>query len=412
MKESKKSTRNVPNLRFSGFEGEWELKKIRNISSKINSGKTPLGGEAVYTSEGVLFIRSQNVNDNRLDIENAVFITEEINNEMKNSIVCPNDILLNITGASLGRSCVVPMDFKVGNVNQHVCIIRLIKNNNPRFLQPYFTSNKGQNTFKSLQTGSGREGLNFESIKNQKVYIPLSSEQTKIANFLSLVDLRIQTQSEIIENLESLIQGLQVRIFNQVLRFKDNNDNSFPKWNKSKLGKFLSVPSKESPEKIDVSKILTVKLHLKGVLLNERTDSLKIGATKYIIRKKGQFIYGKQNLFNGAFGIIPNEFDGFVSSGDVPSLDINIELMNPIFLYHYLGRPTYYKKFEAIASGSGSKRIHETALLLHMINVPFLEEQNRIASFFSKIEDKIQLEKQALKSLSNQKRYFLQQLFI
>ncbi|MCB0451032.1 MAG: hypothetical protein KDC97_13025 [Confluentibacter sp.] len=83
-----------------------------------------MGGEAVYTNKGVLFIRSQNVNDNRLDIENAVFISEEINNEMKNSIVYPNDILLNITGASLGRSCVVPTGFNIGNVNQHVCIIR------------------------------------------------------------------------------------------------------------------------------------------------------------------------------------------------------------------------------------------------------------------------------------------------
>lgn len=74
---------------------------------------------------------------------------------------------------------------------------------------------------------------------------------------------------------------------------------------------------------IDKSRLLTVKLHLKGVSQNDNTNTLSLGATNYFIRKKGQFIYGKQNLFNGAFGIIPDEFDGFLSSGDVPALDIN-----------------------------------------------------------------------------------------
>ena len=89
-------------MRFKGFEGEWEEKKLAEVAEKINSGKTPLGGEAIYTAKGILFIRSQNVNNDRLELENSVFIPEEINREMKNSIVHANDILLNITGASLG----------------------------------------------------------------------------------------------------------------------------------------------------------------------------------------------------------------------------------------------------------------------------------------------------------------------
>src|SRR5690606_17289314 len=101
----------------------------------VNSGKTPLGGESVYTSYGILFIRSQNILDNKLSLKNSTYIPEEVNDGMKNSIVNPLDILLNITGASLGRSCVVPKNFTTGNVNQHVCIIRLNKNNDPYFLQ-------------------------------------------------------------------------------------------------------------------------------------------------------------------------------------------------------------------------------------------------------------------------------------
>ncbi len=158
-------TGNTPTLRFPGFEDEWELKKIGDIAIKINSGKTPLGGETVYTEKGVLFIRSQNIIDNKLSYENSTYIPKEINDTMKNSVVLPKDILLNITGASLGRSCVVPEDFTTGNVNQHVCIVRLNENNDPNFIQPFFASENGQNFFTSLQTGSGREGLTFESIK-------------------------------------------------------------------------------------------------------------------------------------------------------------------------------------------------------------------------------------------------------
>src|SRR5690606_35215279 len=177
-------------------------------SEKVNSGKTPLGGESVYTDQGILFIRSQNVVNDQLELANSVFISNELNNQMKNSIVFPNDILLNITGASLGRSCVVPNDFEIGNVNQHVCIIRLNKSFLPRFIQPIFSSNKGQAIFQSLQTGSGREGLNFESIKGIKISMPSIQEQKKIAEFLSALDSKIQTQKKTIENLKSLKSGL------------------------------------------------------------------------------------------------------------------------------------------------------------------------------------------------------------
>ena len=168
--ENKKAL--VPQLRFQGFDDKWELKKLGEVTEKVNSGKTPLGGESVYATEGILFIRSQNVLDSKLSFENSTFISEKINNTMKNSVVNANDILLNITGASLGRSCVVPYNFTVGNVNQHVCIIRLNKENDPYFIQPIFSSNKWQNIFTSLQTGSGREGLNFQSIRSITLAFP------------------------------------------------------------------------------------------------------------------------------------------------------------------------------------------------------------------------------------------------
>ena len=184
--------KNIPKLRFPEFMEKWEKKELGEIAEKINSGKTPLGGESVYTEDGILFIRSQNVFDNKLSYENSTFIPVEINNTMKNSIVKPKDILLNITGATLGRSFVVLVNFMVGNVNQHVCIIRIDKNNEPFFIQPIFASEKGQNLFICLQTGSGREGLNFQSIRKISLYFPILPEQQKIASFLTSVNDKLQ----------------------------------------------------------------------------------------------------------------------------------------------------------------------------------------------------------------------------
>ena len=174
----------------------------------------------------------------------------------------------------------------------------------------------------------------------------------------------------------------------------------------------MSIPEKTKAQNIDKNKLLTVKLHLKGVLKNDNTDTLSFGATNYFIRKKGQFIYGKQNLFNGAFDIIPDEFDGFLSSGDVPTLEINNSKINSSFLLYLMGRKEFYKPLEDFATGSGSKRIHEKTLLGIKIPFPSLPEQTKIANFLSAIDSKIDMENQLLQKLEEQKKYLLQNMFV
>ena len=106
----------IPELRFPEFYEEWVKKKVGTITDKVGSGSTPLGGSKAYLSEGVIFIRSQNVNNDTLSLDEVVFISEETNDKMSGSKVIAEDILLNITGASIGRSCVVPKTFQTGNV--------------------------------------------------------------------------------------------------------------------------------------------------------------------------------------------------------------------------------------------------------------------------------------------------------
>ena len=97
-----------------------------DVTVKIGSGKTPSGGENAYVDAGIPLIRSQNVNDNKVDFEDIVYIDESTDKLMMNSRVFANDVLLNITGASIGRSAVYK-GLDEANVNQHVCIIRPIE---------------------------------------------------------------------------------------------------------------------------------------------------------------------------------------------------------------------------------------------------------------------------------------------
>ncbi len=141
--------------------------KIGKFVSKVGSGVTPKGGSKVYQEAGVRLIRSQNVLFGEFDFSDVAFISNEIDEKMKSSRVREDDVLLNITGASIGRSAVYH-DSEKANVNQHVCIIRTNINLDSHFLCEFLNSQYGQKQIQLLQAGGNREGLNFANIKLMK----------------------------------------------------------------------------------------------------------------------------------------------------------------------------------------------------------------------------------------------------
>lgn len=173
----------------------WEVWKLAHLTTRIGSGKTPTGGAEVYQNEGILFIRSQNVYDGGLYLDDVVYIDEKTDEEMAWSRVKPLDILLNITGASLGRTCIVPRDLEKANVNQHVCVIRLRNSDYSHFIAHYLKSRPAKSFYDFVQTGSAREGLNFEQIGAFPVPLPPLREQQAIAAFLDRETAKIDALS-------------------------------------------------------------------------------------------------------------------------------------------------------------------------------------------------------------------------
>lgn len=200
-----------PNVKMkdSGIEwlGEipehWEVKRLKSVVSKVGSGVTPRGGAEVYQTTGIPLLRSQNIYNDGLKLEDVAYISEEIHNSMENSKVLAGDVLLNITGASIGRAIYIDESLGEANVNQHVCIIRPQNQKNTIFLFYILISQVGQEQIQFEQTGSGREGLNFEALKN--FVIPLSNnlEQQSIVHYIETetarIDLKIDKTEKLIE---------------------------------------------------------------------------------------------------------------------------------------------------------------------------------------------------------------------
>ena len=202
-------------MRFPEFNDEWQHVKLGSLAIKVGSGSTPRGGNSVYTKAGHCFVRSQNVGMGILFLNDIVYIDERTHQKQKSTEIKENDVLLNITGASIGRTAIATKEIDGGNVNQHVCIIRVRESVVPNFICYYIQLPKTQKYIQSLQTGGSREGLNFDQVRSFPISLPVGIEQSKIVQFLGLLDRRISVQNKIIEDLRQLKSALVERLYGQ-----------------------------------------------------------------------------------------------------------------------------------------------------------------------------------------------------
>ena len=182
----------------------WEVKRLKFVTSRIGSGVTPRGGASVYVESGVMLLRSQNIYFEGLALDDVVFIDDEIDNDMSETRVIFNDVLLNITGASIGRCCLFDQVNARANVNQHVCIIRpteLVAD----FVGMLLASSVGQAQIDLSQNGASREGLNFGDLGNFVVVSPPVSEQEAIVQYARIQVDGIGVQSShVLQSIDTL----------------------------------------------------------------------------------------------------------------------------------------------------------------------------------------------------------------
>lgn len=213
-------------MKDSGIEwlGEipehWEVKRIKQLVSKVGSGVTPSGGASVYQTSGIPLLRSQNIHFDGLKLDDVAYISEDIHNDMSNSKVNAGDVLINITGASIGRTFYVEEWLGEANVNQHVCIIRPKKQISSVYLYYLLRSNIGQEQIRQEQTGSGREGLTFEAIKKFVIPFVEIEEQQSIVHHIVTECSRIDTKIERTQRLIELLAEYRTALISEVVTGK------------------------------------------------------------------------------------------------------------------------------------------------------------------------------------------------
>lgn len=179
---------------FANQEKNWEIGKLGNLTLKIGSGSTPRGGKGTYKTYGVSLVRSMNVHDRKFREENLAFIDHAQAKVLSNVILEENDVLLNITGASVARCCVFPEKYLPARVNQHVSIIRPKQEIiDAHFLNYLLTSQFYKNQLLKIgEQGATRQAITKTQLEYITVYFPKLSEQKSIVTQLNILSAETQ----------------------------------------------------------------------------------------------------------------------------------------------------------------------------------------------------------------------------
>jgi type I restriction enzyme, S subunit len=190
----------------------WPIDRIKDHARKIGSGITPTGGATSYLDAGIPLLRSQNVHFDGLRLDEVAFISEETHEEMSGTKLREGDVLLNITGASIGRCSFVPVGFGEGNVNQHVCIIRPSAKLHHGFLNYCLFAPWGQDQIFSSFTGASRQGLGQRDLGEIQIPSPPVSEQKRIVAYLdascAAIDSAVAVKRHQLEKLDAVRESV------------------------------------------------------------------------------------------------------------------------------------------------------------------------------------------------------------
>ena len=167
----------------------WKTSSLRELTTKIGSGATPKGGHESYGMEGISLIRSMNVHNGYFEYKDLAHISDEQAEKLDNVAINEDDVLLNITGASVARCCIVPPDILPARVNQHVCIIRCKPDILPVFMCNVITDENYQKHLWDIAgSGATREAITKQQIENLSIIIPPLPIQQQFAAFVEQTD--------------------------------------------------------------------------------------------------------------------------------------------------------------------------------------------------------------------------------
>ncbi|TAE91140.1 MAG: restriction endonuclease subunit S, partial [Bacteroidetes bacterium] len=351
-------------------------------------------GSTVYKEDGRPFIRSQNIGWGNLILDDIAFIDDEIHQTFPNTEIKYNDVFLNISGASIGRSSFANEKLVGGNVNQHVCIIRVIdKKLHPIFLNLFLLSKSGQKQIDSFQSGGNRQGLNIGQIRTFQIPLPPTiEEQTAIATALSDADALISSLEKLLTKKRNIKQGAMQRLLQPKEGWKEVSIFQLADGKKELFDDGDWIESEHITDK-GIRLIQTGNIGIGSFVEKENQkfiyeDSFyKLGCK---LLKVGDLLICRLAEPAGRACIFPfiGE-DKVITSVDVTIFRPRAELVNRQFLSQIFSTSNWFKSISDLCGGTTHKRISRGALGRIKILLPNIEEQTRIATILSDMDAEI-----------------------
>jgi type I restriction enzyme S subunit len=416
---------NKPQLRFPEFKEEWGKKKLREMAeTKVTNSFSRENlnyetGEVKNIHYGDIHTKFQTLF--KIEKENVPFINSEISiKRIANENYCiEGDLIFADASEDLND---VGKSIEIMNLNRqkllsglHTILVRPYQNTFQNGFAGYlFKSNNVRIQIQKESQGSKVLSISVGRLLNTDLNFPTLPEQTKIANFLTAVDEKLQALKKKKALLEQYKKGVMQKLFPLELKFKDEDGNEFPEWEEKKLGKVtLKVDKKNKSKEIlpvysisNINGFVPQSEQFDGVDSNERGYDISL----YKIVEKETFAYNPARINVGSIG-----YNGNLKKVIVSSLYVcfkTIESVNDLFFNYYL--KTIHFNNSVLRNGEGGVRIYlfyENFSEI-TINLPSLPEQTLIANFLSAIEDKIKQNDTQIQKIEQWKKGLLQKMFI
>ena len=379
--------RNVPKLRFKEFSGEWESNRIGDIT-KLTDGMhfTP-----TYVESGIPFWSIETVVSN---VSPKYITNEEHENAIKKCKPQKNDILLTRIG-TLAKVKLIDWNNEF-SIYVSLALIKSSTSFNSMFAKFYFETEYYKKDFlsKSLLTAVPSK-INMEDLRQTIIKLPSLQEQEKIASFLSLIDDKINLQSEKVKYLKDYKKGLMQKIFSRKLRFKDENGNDYPEWEEKKLGEIFIFQYGQFNNNPDNG----------GKYPVYGANGIIGGYHKY--NAENSIIIGHMGIYAGT--VLWERRKHFVTYNGTITKPKNIEKLIPKFGYYLL----LNKNIQKVCTGSGQPFLSYNDLNnVKVFCSMSIIEQNKISNLLSSLDKKIEKEQEKLNLLNEYKKGLLQQMFV
>ncbi len=383
--------------RIGRLPSSWEVVRLGDVtdpSAPIRYGVVQIGPD---THGGVPIVPIKHLG--RIDKAKLHRASPNIEARFLGSRIRGGDVLISVKG-TIGEVGVVPSGFE-GNIAREIARIRPNSACDADFLALQLGADHTQRRIEKKVVGSTRLEFSIHAVRDFLIALPPLMEQRKIAQILRTWDKAIEKLEALRAAKELQFRGLQQKLIDQ--DFKSYGDT---------LEQYALIQNLEKITSVDDMKVLTVKLHCKGIMANGRNVPVTLSdkGRPYYKRKVGDFLIGRQNFHNGGFGIVPPELDGFIASSAITSLRTDSSRVDVHYLFYFFSRKDYYMRIGHIMDGTGQKELSDKQIRKLPVSIPSLEKQVKVVKILNAANEEISLIDTKIEALARQKRGLMQKL--